>query len=112
MHASNLRDGTKCTLLPEYSWGYNHLVRLIEFGDKKQLLASPYANDTGIDWDEVKMSTFMLMEALKENNIIGATGNDPSKLSEEQRSALVKQIAEIHVSQPVSVFTMLDGIRT
>ena len=55
--ASNLRDGTKCTLLPEYSWAYNHLVRLIEFGDKKQLLASPYANDAGIDWDEAKMST-------------------------------------------------------
>ena len=54
----------------------------------------------------------MLMEALKGNNIIDATGNDLSKFSEEQRSALVKQIAEIHVSQSVSVFTMLDGIRT
>jgi hypothetical protein len=54
----------------------------------------------------------MLMEALKGNNIIDATGNDLSKFSEEQRSALVKQIAEIHASQSVSVFTMLDGIRT
>ncbi|XTI87321.1 hypothetical protein V2W45_1330015 [Cenococcum geophilum] len=133
MHASNLRDGTKCTLLPEYSWGYNHLVRLIEFGDKKQLLASPYANDTGIDWDEQPLmrssedmpafpclkfmhestdccgvhAPFMLMEALKENNIIGATGNDPSKLSEEQRSALVKQIAEIHTESELNQINRL-----
>ena len=49
---------------------------------------------------------FMLMEALKGNNIIDATGNDLSKFSEEQRSAPVKQIAEIHVSQSVSVFTI------
>ena len=55
---------------------------------------------------------FMLIEALKGNNIIDAASNDLSKLSEEQRPALVKKIAEIHVSQSVSVFTMLDGIRT
>jgi hypothetical protein len=53
-YASNLRDGTKCT---EYSWGHNHLVRLIKFGNKKRLLASLHANDTGIDWDAAKMST-------------------------------------------------------
>lgn len=56
-YASNLRDGTERTLLPEYSWGHNHLVRLIEFGDGKQLLAIPYANGTGIDWDGAEMST-------------------------------------------------------
>ena len=58
------------------------------------------------------VAEFMLMETLKGSNTINATGNDLSRLSEEQRSAPVKQIAEIHVSQSVSVFTMLDGIRT
>lgn len=47
---------------------------------------------------------FMLIEALKGNNIIDVASNDLSKLSEEQRSALVKKIAEIHVE--------LSSIRT
>ena len=54
-YALNLRDGTKCTLLPKYGLGHKNLVRLIEFGDKKQWSASPYANDTEKDHERNRL---------------------------------------------------------